>query len=71
MAAVPLDRGIAEFAPMSPQLGVRAFLVGTHQPAVSSHVGRENGRKVAFNSRLLQVSAPRTRNKNLTHISAP
>jgi hypothetical protein len=39
---------------MRPQLDVRAFLIGTHQPAVSSHVGRENRRKVAFNARLFQ-----------------
>ena len=71
VAAVPLDRGIAEFAAMSPQLGMRAFLVGTHQPAVSSHVGRENGREVASNSRLFQISAPRTRNKILPISARP
>ena len=71
VAAVPLDRGIAEFAPTSRQLGMRAFFVGTHQPAVSSHVSRENGREVASNSRLFQISAPRTRNKILPISARP
>jgi len=71
VAAVPLDQGIAAFVPMTPQLRVRAFLVGTHQPAVSSHVGRQNGREVASNSRLFQISAPRTGNKILPISACP
>ena len=32
------------------QLGERAFLVGTHQPAVAGHVGREDGHEPSLYS---------------------
>jgi hypothetical protein len=52
--AVHGDRGIHEFAPVGPQSGERTDLIGAHQPAVSSHIGRQNGREVPLDSRLFQ-----------------
>jgi hypothetical protein len=40
--AMLLDRRIPDLAPTILQLGERAFLIGTHQPAASSHTGHKN-----------------------------
>src|SRR5271170_6969098 len=56
-AAMRFHRRIPEAAPMILQLGERAFLVGAHQAAVSSHVRGKNGRKMTFNSRSFQHRA--------------
>jgi hypothetical protein len=69
VAVVPLYRRIQDFVPMRLQLGERAFLVGTHQPAITRHIGRENGREVAFNSRLFQISLPRLPYEKILGIS--
>jgi hypothetical protein len=70
VAAMDLDRRVPELAPVGPQPGERTDLVGAHQPAVSSHIGGKNGRKVSFNSRLFQAElhAP---NEKLRHSSLP
>ena len=59
--AMGLDRRIQELAPVGPQSGKRTYLVGAHQPAVSSHIGRQNGREVPFNARLFhgELHAPK------------
>ena len=54
VAAMHLDRSIQKLGPVGPQSGERTDLVGAHQPAVSSHIGRQNGREVPFNARLCQ-----------------
>ena len=45
-----LDLGIEQRAPMSLQPGKRALLVGAHEPAVASDVGRENGREPSLHA---------------------
>ena len=47
---------IKEFAPVGPQRCERAFLVGAHQPAISSDVGRKNRSKSAFDLLLRHFS---------------
>ena len=57
------DQGVTMLATQYPILDIfltrdqsrdRPHLVGTHQPAVSSHIGRKNGCKVTFNARPFQ-----------------
>ena len=40
--------GVYESPPVSFQRGERAFLVGTHQPTVTSDIGRQDGCEPAF-----------------------
>jgi len=70
VAAMHRDRRVQELAPVGPQPGERTDLVGAHQPTVSSHIGRKNGRKVSFNSLLFQAElhAPE---KKLRHSGLP
>jgi hypothetical protein len=48
--AMFVDFRIDLFAPMRLQPGERAFLIGTHKPAVSRDVGGENGGQPAFDA---------------------
>jgi hypothetical protein len=54
VATMSLDRRIQELTPVDPRSGERTYLVGTNQPAVSSHIGSEDSREVPFNSALFQ-----------------
>ena len=58
--AMLADFRIDQLAPMrlEPREGI--FLVGAHQPAVTRHVGGENGRQPAFGAFPGQSGAPRT-----------
>ena len=47
-AAVRRDMGFDELAEMRLEPAQRAFLVVPHQPAVADHVGRQDGRELAF-----------------------
>ena len=49
-AAVFRYFGLDKFAPVCLPLGERAFLVRTDQPAVASHIGRENGHEPSLHS---------------------
>jgi hypothetical protein len=49
-AAVFGDLGVNQGAAMGLELGERALLVGTHQPAVASHIGRQDGREPSLHS---------------------
>jgi hypothetical protein len=70
VAAMHLDRGVQELAPVGPQPGERTDLVGAHQPTVSSDIGGKNGRKVSFNSRLFQAELHAPKEK-LRHSGLP
>jgi len=42
------DLGIKQGLPVSLELSERALLVGTHQPAVAGHIGRQDGCEPSF-----------------------
>ena len=70
-AAMRFDRGIPEVAAMILQLGERAFLVGAHQAAVSSHIRGKNGREVTFKLAPFPNCAPRSWHKILPISARP
>src|SRR6185436_2684 len=47
-----------KFAKVCLPLGERAFIVRTDQPAVTSHIGRENGHEPSVNSLAGHINAP-------------
>jgi len=59
-AVVLLDLRIDQIPEMCFMALVRAFLVGAHQPAVTGHIGGENGGQPAFNACHGQSGAPGT-----------
>jgi hypothetical protein len=42
-----MDLGSDEVSPMRLQLAKRTFLIGTHQPAVASHICSQDGGEAA------------------------
>src|ERR1700674_926088 len=56
--AVFADFWVNQFAPMRLQPRERPFLVGTHEPAVTSDIGGENGGQPAFDAFRGQSGAP-------------
>jgi hypothetical protein len=53
-----LDLRIDQLPKMRPEASVRALLVGAHKPAVTSHIGGENGGQPAFDAFRGQSGAP-------------
>jgi hypothetical protein len=53
-----LDFGIDKGAPVDLQLSQRAFLIGAHEPAVSSDIGREDRCEPSFRTLFSQGRTP-------------
>jgi hypothetical protein len=49
-ALVPRDQRLKHLLAAHPERGQRAGLIGSHQPAVTDHVGRKNGSKATLNA---------------------
>jgi hypothetical protein len=58
-AAMLVDHGVNQFAPVALQNGERLFLVRTHQPRIFDHIGAEDRRQPPLYPFLRHASAPR------------